>query len=215
MTKDVHKGQPVAIYGDDLDSSELIVIMLHGRGATADGLLPLAEALHQPGIRFLMPQAARDYWYPNSAFASVESNQPDLDSALNLISELVDDLQQEGFGDDQIVFGGFSQGACLASEFVARNARPYAGLFVFSGALIGPPGSSRDYQGEFEEMPVFIGGSDVDPWVSHDLLEETAQVFRGMGAEVDFQTYPGMGHTVNQDELDRVGALLVSRMDDQ
>ncbi len=109
----------------------------------------------------------------------------------------------------QIAFGGFSQGACLAAEYVARHARRYAALFVFSGALIGPKGASRNYPGSLAGMPVFIGGSDVDPWVAHNLLSETAGVFREMGAEVDFRTYRGMGHTVNQDEIDSARAMLL------
>lgn len=186
--------------------------MLHGRGATAEGLRPLADALMLPGLRFHMPQAARDYWYPQSAFAPIDANQPDLDSALSLIDNLVGALHEAGVADGQIIFGGFSQGACLAAEYVARNARPYGGLFVFSGALIGPEGTPRDYPGDFEGMPVFIGGSDADPWVAHHLLEQTAQVFQSLDAQVDFQTYPGMGHTINQDEIDRVRSLLKTNL---
>jgi glyoxalase family protein len=113
-----------------------------------------------------------------------------------------------GFSNQQIALGGFSQGACLAAEYAARNANHYAGLFVFSGALIGPEGHPRDYPGSFDGMPVFIGGSDVDPWVSHDLMRESAQVFERMDAEVDFRTYPGMAHTINQDEINAVREIL-------
>jgi glyoxalase family protein len=129
-------------------------------------------------------------------------------SALALIDNLVDTTHEEGFSNEQIFFGGFSQGACLASEYVARNAQKYGGLFVFSGALIGPKGMLRNYPGSFEKMPVFIGGSDVDPWVSHDLIIDTASVFRRMGAEVDFRTYPGMTHTINADEISCVREML-------
>jgi predicted esterase len=118
------------------------------------------------------------------------------------------DARQAGYADEQVVLGGFSQGACLASEYVARNPLKYGGLFVFSGALIGPPGTPRDYPGSLLGMPVFIGGSDVDPWVPHDLLTETASVFQRMNAEVDLRTYPGMAHTVNQDEIDAVRTML-------
>ena len=113
-----------------------------------------------------------------------------------------------GFSDEQIALGGFSQGGCLTAEYAARNAKKYAGLFIFSGALIGPKGIPRNYTGFFDGMPVFIGSSDTDPWVSHDLIVDTARVFEDMGAEVDFRTYPGMAHIINQDEIDAVRSLL-------
>ena len=128
-------------------------------------------SLQLEGVRFLLPQAALNRWYPQTAFGPLEANEPDLSSALALIDTLVADCHSKGFSDQQIAFGGFSQGACLASEYAARNARKYAGLFVFSGALIGPQGMPRNYAGSFEKMPVFIGGSDVDPWVSYGLIQ--------------------------------------------
>jgi predicted esterase len=209
MNENIHQGQRVIKMGAKIDDAKLIVILLHGRGATAESMLPIAEALQMDGIRFMVPQAALNRWYPNTAFGPLETNEPDLSSALGVVDSLVKEAHENGFSDQQIVFGGFSQGACLAAEYLARNARKYAGLFVFSGALIGPKGMPRNYPGSFDGMPVFIGGSDVDPWVAHDLLSETATVFEKMGADVDFRTYPGMGHTVNQDEIDRVRALLL------
>ena len=188
----------------------MIVILLHGRGSSAEAMLPIAEALSVEGARFTIPQAALNRWYPQTAFGPLEANEPDLSSALANIDTLLSEAHANGFSDQQIVFGGFSQGACLASEYVARNAKKYAGLFVLSGALIGPKGTPRNYPGSFDNMPVFIGGSDVDPWVSHDLISDTASVFQKMGADVDFRTYPGMAHTVNQDEIDSVQAMLAS-----
>jgi predicted esterase len=208
MTENIHQGQPVIEYGAEIKDANLFVILLHGRGATADSMVPIAEALSMDGVRFVIPQAGLNRWYPQTAFGPLEANEPDLSSALATINNLVETAHSNGFTDQQIAFGGFSQGACLASEYVARNARKYAGLFVFSGALIGPQGTPRNYPGNFDEMPVFIGGSDVDPWVSHDLLKDTTAVFEKMGAQVDFRTYSGMAHTINQDEIDRVRAML-------
>ncbi len=204
MATNIHHRQPVINMSAELEDAELIVILLHGRGATAEAMMPIAEALHMEGVSFLIPQAALNRWYPNTAFGPLEANEPDLSSALGTVDSLVKEAHEKGFSDQQIAFGGFSQGACLASEYVARNARKYAGLFIFSGALIGPKGMPRNYPGSFDQMPVFIGGSDVDPWVAHDLISATANVFEKMGASVDFHTYPGMGHTVNQDEIDGV-----------
>jgi predicted esterase len=208
MAENIHQGQPVIRFGEEFENAKLVVILLHGRGATAESMLPVAEALQMDGTSFMVPQAASNRWYPNSAFMPLEANEPDLSSALELAHSLVNQLREEGFSDQQLVFGGFSQGACLAAEYVARHASKYGGLFVFSGALIGPKGMRRNYTGSFGGMPVFIGGSDVDPWVAHDLLSETASVFERMGADVDFRTYPGMGHTVNQDEIESVRAML-------
>lgn len=210
MTADIHHGQPVINFGAEINNANLIVILLHGRGSSAETMLPIAEALSVEGARFTIPQAALNRWYPQTAFGPLEANEPDLSSALANIDALLNEARVKGFSDQQIAFGGFSQGACLASEYVARNAKKYAGLFVLSGALIGPPGMPRNYPGSFDNMPVFIGGSDVDPWVSHDLISDTASVFQKMGADVDFRTYPGMAHTVNQDEIDSVQAMLVN-----
>jgi glyoxalase family protein len=208
MTSDIHQGQPVITIEAEDNQTNLVVILLHGRGSTAEAMLAMADALSMREVGFRIPQAALNRWYPQSAFGPLELNEPDLSSALAFIDRLVENTHEEGFSDQQIVFGGFSQGACLASEYVARNARRYGGLFVFSGALIGPPGMPRNYPGSFEAMPVFIGGSDVDPWVSHDLISDTASEFQKMGAKVDFRTYPGMAHTINQDEIDAVRAML-------
>lgn len=208
MTENIHQGQPVLQFGKPLEKAELVVILLHGRGATAESMLPIARELQMNGASIQVPQAALNRWYPNSAFGSLETNEPDLSSALETIDSLVKNAREKGFSDQQIAFGGFSQGACLASEYVARNARKYAGLFIFSGALIGPKGIPRNYPGSFDGMPVFIGSSDVDPWVEHDLLKDTASVFEKMGADVDFRTYPGMAHTVNKDEIEAVRTML-------
>jgi predicted esterase len=171
-------------------------------------MLPIAEALQGEDIRYLIPQAAMNRWYPKTAFGPLEANQPDLTSALERVHQLVSDIQHQQIGTQQIVLGGFSQGACLAAEYAVCNPDRYGGVFVFSGALIGPPGTIWKPKGDFKGMPVFIGGSDVDPWIDHALMTEMALVFEDMGAEVDFQTYPGMAHTINEDQIRRVRMLL-------
>jgi predicted esterase len=208
MIANIHNGQPVINYGVEIGDADLIVILLHGRGSSAQDMLPIAGALSLDRARFIIPQAGLNRWYPQTAFGPLEANEPDLSSALGIIDQQVEGANLAGFSDQQIALGGFSQGACLAAEYAARNARRYAGLFVFSGALIGPKDAPRDYPGSFDNMPVFIGGSDVDPWVSYDLFNDTVKVFEQMGAAVDFQVYPGMAHTINQDEMDRVRAML-------
>jgi len=210
MTENIHQGGAVLRFGEELRNANLVVILLHGRGATAESLLPLAEALQMDGTSFMVPQAALNRWYPNTAFGPLEANEPDLSSALEVVATLVKDARRNGFSDEQISFGGFSQGACLAAEYVARNAGKFAGLFILSGALIGPRNVTYDYPGSFDGMPVFIGSSDADPWVDQELLSKTAGLFEKMGASVDLRFYTNMGHTVNQDEIDTVRAMLVN-----
>lgn len=208
MSENVHQGQPRVDFGDTLGDAERIVILLHGRGATAQSMVGLAQALYVQGTRFLMPQAFQNRWYPKTAFGPVEPNEPDLSSALQVIGDLITELQASGVSQEQIVLGGFSQGACLAAEYLTRNPARLGGLFIFSGALIGPPGESRQTNEGLEGMPIFIGGSDNDPWVRKDLFHEAERILRIQGAEVFLIIYPGMGHTVNEDEIQRVKSMI-------
>lgn len=204
----IHENQPVIRIGENIVDATVAVILLHGRGGSAQSMVPLANTINPGGVFFLIPQAANNTWYPNTAFGPTEMNEPDLSSALSKVGLLVDEVKQKGISENRILFGGFSQGACLASEYVVRNPGKYGGLFVLSGALIGPRGQPRNDPGYFDHMPVFIGASDVDPWVSYDLVSQTAHVFERMGANLDFRTYPGMDHTVNQDEIEAVKTLI-------
>ena len=210
MGQNIHQGQKILRFGADRTEAETAVILLHGRGATAESMLPLINALSLEKANFIIPQAGLNRWYPNSAFAPIESNEPDLTWALEQVGAVISMVQEEGYSENQIALGGFSQGACLALEYAARNPRSYAGVFAFTGALIGPPDDPRDYTGRFDGVPVFIGGSDVDPWVNHDLMVRTAGVFEEMGARVDFRTYAGMSHTINEDEINAVREMLLS-----
>lgn len=208
MNADIHQNQSVIHVGPKLEGAKLAVILLHGRGANAESMLGIVDALGMKTVSFLIPQAALNRWYPKTAFGPLEANEPDLSSALAKVNSLVNIVKENGLSEEQIAFGGFSQGACLAAEYVARNPRKYAGLFVLSGALIGPKGMNRSVKGGFNGMPVFIGGSDVDPWVAPDLLNATASFFKKRGADVVYRIYPGMTHTVNQEEIDMTRKML-------
>lgn len=210
MRDNIHVAQPVKRLGTDLKDAKLVVLLLHGRGTDADSMVPIARILEMKDVHFILPQATSNRWYPQSAFSPIEENEPDLSYALERIDMLVQELMSNGMAYEQIVFGGFSQGACLTSEYVARNARRYGGLFVFSGALIGPPGTSRDYPGSLDGTPIFIGGSDVDPWIPNYAIHETVATFERMNAEVDFRVYPGMAHTVNQEEINAARDMLIN-----
>jgi predicted esterase len=184
------------------------VILLHGRGDSADGILGLAREIDMPDVAYVAPQAARHTWYPYSFLAPFERNEPALGSALRVLSEQVAILGEQGFGPERVVLMGFSQGACLSLEFAARHARRYAGVVALSGGLMGPAGTPRPYAGGFDETPLFLGCSDVDPHIPLDRVRESADVCRRLGADVDERIYPGMAHTVNDDEIRAVRALL-------
>lgn len=204
----LHQGQPVVSAGQPLDQAQAALILLHGRGATAAGIVLLAEELHNPAFAYLAPQAANNTWYPYTFLAPMEQNEPWLSAALGRVGEMVAQVETAGIPAERIVLGGFSQGACLASEFMARHARRYGGLLAFSGGLIGPPGTPRAYTGDLEGTPVFLGCSDVDAHIPKVRVEETASVLQGMGAQVALRLYPGMGHTINADEIAQARTLL-------
>jgi predicted esterase len=206
--KNIHQNQPLLTLGDTSNHAERVVILLHGRGATAESMLPIVEALEIEKTRYLIPQAAENRWYPQTAFGPLDVNEPDLSSALQVVEDLIKQVKKEGYDGTQIFLGGFSQGACLAAEFLVRNPAKYGGVFVLSGALIGPPDQPRNPSGDLKGTEVFIGGNDLDPWVKEPLFHEAARIFTSLGAEVDLQIYPGLGHTISMDEIQKVRGLL-------
>jgi phospholipase/carboxylesterase len=190
--------------GADLDSARAAVVFVHGRGATAESILTLANEIKtddSAGLAFLAPQAPGNTWYPYSFLAPVAQNEPDLSNALETLADLFDELENHGLSPERVALVGFSQGACLSLEFVARHARRYGGVMGLSGGLIGPPGSPRDYAGTLDGTPVFLGCSNVDPHIPEARVRETALVLENLGAQVAMRIYQGMGHTVNEDEL--------------
>lgn len=186
----------------------LAVVLCHGRGGRAEDMLSLAEHLRVPRGVFVAPQAADLTWYPNRFLAPLERNEPHLSSALGLLGAIVEELEGAGTPSRRQVLLGFSQGGCLALEFAGRHARRWGGAVGLSAGLIGPPAHRWDFPGSLDGTPVFLGCSDRDPHVPEERLHESARELERIGGVVDLQIYPGMGHTVNQDELDRVQRLL-------
>ena len=205
-----HENQPVLRAGRPLAEAQAALILVHGRGATAASILELADYLPHPAMAYLAPQAAGNTWYPYSFLMPMEQNEPHLSSALARLASLLGDVERAGIPAERVVLAGFSQGACLASEFVARHAQRYGGLLVFSGGLIGPPGTPRAYEGTLGDTPVFLGCSDVDPHIPLARVNETAEVMARLGAAVDKRIYPRFGHTINQDEIDAAAALVAT-----
>jgi predicted esterase len=184
------------------------MILIHGRGASAESILQLARELDGPGFAFLAPQASGYTWYPYSFLAPIEQNEPFLSSALGLVGTAVEQALDAGVPSERLMLLGFSQGACLTLEFTARNPRRYGGVVGLTGGLIGPDETPRDYPGSLGGTPVFLGTSDPDPHVPVARVEETARVLERMGARVTTRVYPGRGHTVNEDELEHVRLMM-------
>ena len=205
-----HAGQPVLNAGKPLGQSAVAVIMVHGRGAGPENILDLVPALGRTDVTFLAPAAANRTWYPYSFMADAAKNEPHLSSALSVLGALVPEVEGAGVARDHIVLLGFSQGACLATEFAIRNASRLGGIAAFSGGAIGPPGTTWNGAGRFDGTPIFFGCSDVDAHVPADRVRESADVCARMGAEVTTRIYPGMGHLVNDDEIAWARALLDS-----
>jgi phospholipase/carboxylesterase len=203
-----HQSQPVLTTGEGIEHAKAAMVMIHGRGATADSILSLADELAHPDFAYLAPQAPGNTWYPNRFMTPIASNEPYLSSGLATISGILNRLSEAGIPHERTVLLGFSQGACLALEFAARHARRYGGVVGLSGGLIGPDGTPRNYPGSLAGTPVFLGCSDVDFHITRERVLHTADVLRGLGGEVTMRLYPNMGHTINQDEIDAVRDLM-------
>jgi predicted esterase len=187
------------------------MVMVHGRGASAESILTLAPALAGPGVAFLAPQAGGsqgNQWYPYGFMAPIERNEPGISSGMRAIERVLTQIGAAGIPPAWTLLLGFSQGACLASEFMARHARRYGGLAVLSGGLIGPDGTPRNYPGSLEGTPVFLGCSDVDSHIPAARVRESGEVLERLGGEVTLRLYPGMGHMVNDDEIEAVRAMV-------
>jgi phospholipase/carboxylesterase len=206
--KGPHQDQPVLTVGERLTDAVAAMVMVHGRGATAQSILTLADVLFRSDWIYLAPQAAGHAWYPNSFLAPIPSNEPGITSGMQAISDLLDEIAAGGIPAERTVLLGFSQGACLTLEYAARHARRYGGIACLSGGLIGPDVTPRDYQGSLAGTPVFMGCSDVDFHIPVERVHSSAGIVRGLGADVTLRIYPGMGHTVNEDEIEHVRRLM-------
>ena len=189
-------------------AARLTMILVHGRGASAADILGVAGEIGADDVAYVAPDAPGRTWYPYSFLVPLEQNEPQLSSALDTLHRIVADLGRQGVTTDRIGLLGFSQGACLSLEYVARHPTRYAAVVGFSGGLIGPPGTPRRYAGSLDGTPVFLGCSDIDPHIPLARVHETRDVLTALGAMVDERIYPSMGHTINRDELDAARRLL-------
>ncbi|HEY4010228.1 MAG TPA: dienelactone hydrolase family protein [Acidobacteriaceae bacterium] len=205
---DPHADREVHSTGVPLKEAKGAVVLLHGRGGSAEDILSLAGPLYAEGVAYLAPQAAGYTWYPNSFLAPREANEPFLSSALAKIGSVVASIEAAGISRDRIAIAGFSQGACLATEFVASNAARYAGVIAFTGGLIGPPDADLHHEGSLAGTPALFLSGDPDPHVPWQRVQASAAELERMGAVVMARRYPGRPHTITADELHLARTLI-------
>jgi predicted esterase len=202
--------RPVLQAGAAVDHAAAAMVMLHGRGAMAQDILTNVPLLNDPDFAYLAPQAHQNAWYPHPFLAPLQDNEPDLSASLAMISDIITHITTAGISPERIILFGFSQGACLALEYAARHAWPYGGVVGLSGGLIGPDGLARNDRGSLGGCPVFLGCSDVDPYIPKYRVEHAAETLSQLGGEVTLRLYPNMEHTINDDEIDTIRALMAA-----
>lgn len=205
---DPHRDQPVRTLGAPLAQAAAAIVLLHGRGASAEDILGLAGEMYDERVAYLAPQAADHRWYPYSFMAPIAENEPWLSSALAKVAAVVQLAVDGGVSLEHIFVCGFSQGACLSTEFIARNPARYGGLVAFTGGLIGPAGADLHHAGNLAGMPALFSSGDPDPHVPWSRVLESAKQFTAMGAEVETQRYPGRPHTVLHQEIESARELI-------
>jgi len=210
---DPHADQPLVTAGTALETADAAAVLVHGRGATARSIVQMGQQLHADGLALLAPQAAGNTWYPNPFTAPVEHNEPGRTSGLNAIDNAIQTATDAEIPTERVLVLGFSQGGCLASEFVVRNPRRYGGLAALSGGLIGESVDPDEYEGDLAGTPAFLGCSDVDPHIPEQRVHETADSLRHLGADVTTRIYEGMGHGVNEDEIAFVREMAAELVD--
>lgn len=205
-----HQNEKTVFAGADPEKATAAMILIHGRGATAESILTLTNEFEVGSILYAAPQAAGFQWYPYSFLAPPERNEPGLSSGLQAVFDIVSDLESKGIKKQKIILAGFSQGACLASEFLARHPARYGGLIAFSGGLVGDEVSAGNYKDSLYGTPCFLGCSNIDPHIPLERVHETENILRGMGGDVTAKIYKGMGHTINQDEIEEAQIVINS-----
>ena len=203
-----HGGATILLSGSRVEDARGAMLLVHGRGATADDIIALREEWSAEGFAFVAPQAAESTWYPRTFLAPLDQNEPHLSSGLALLGAIVDELSDRGIPAERQILLGFSQGGCLTLEFAGRFARRRGGVVGLSAGLIGPPGRRWDFSGSLDRTPTFLGCSDTDPHIPRARVEESAAELKRIGGEVDLRIYPALGHTVNRDELSHVQGII-------
>ena len=198
----------VVTAGKDLGEAKKALIMLHGRGGSAEDILTLASHLNVENYALLAPQATNNTWYPASFMAPTAQNEPWLRSAISTVGKTVQQVEAAGIPAENIYFFGFSQGACLTLEYLARNARQYGGAAAIIGGLIGQEINLSNYKGDFKKTPIFIGTSNPDFHVPIERVYITERILSKMNATVKLKEYPNFGHSIHPDEIKQINQLI-------
>jgi phospholipase/carboxylesterase len=199
--------------GTELEDARAAMVLVHGRGATAQSIVTMAESLHRPGVALLAPQARNGTWYPRSFLEPVQLNEPGRTHGLAAVDDAVERAGEADIPPERTVVLGFSQGGCLASEYVARTPRRYGGAVAFSGGLIGESVDPDDFEGDLDGTPCFLGCSDSDPHIPVERVRATAAVLDRLNGDVETRIYEGMGHGVNDDEREYVRGMVADLLD--
>jgi phospholipase/carboxylesterase len=205
---DLHRTHPIVTEGEPLESAKAVMIMIHGRGASAQDILTLTDHFNGEGFAYLALQATNSTWYPQRFIVPQEGNEPWLSSAKARVGDAIQMVLDAGFSHDKIILLGFSQGACLATEYPARNPNRYGGIIALSGGLIGTDDEITGYIGTLDNTPVFLGCSDVDFHIPKERVQATAEALESIGGDVTVKLYTGMGHTINEDEVEHVKQIM-------
>lgn len=212
MSANPHLALPAKRSGPAIEDVRFVAILIHGRTQSSSDMQAIASRLNLAGMPCIAIDAADNSWYPNQFMEPVEKNQPRLDYALERLDHLVSNLNERGVSNEHVAIVGFSQGACLACEYIFRKQRPFAALVAFTGGLVGPEDTQWKTPLCLDRMPVFLSNGDQDPWVPLDRTRQTQEVFKAMGAHAELKVYPGRHHEVSDDEITTVRALLQRAM---
>ena len=207
MSEHPHGNQKVLFRGN-INSAKFAMILIHGRGASAESILSLTAEFNQDNYLFAAPQANGNTWYPYSFLAPIQDNEAGITSGLKVIGDLIEKLNKSGIPESEIILLGFSQGACLTLEYAARNAKSYKGVIGLSGGLIGNKIEEKRYSGSFENCPVFLGCSDIDPHIPLERVYQTETIMKKLNASAIKRIYKNMGHAINEDELNFISSLM-------
>lgn len=208
-TIEPHKGERILYSGSDLESAKRAMILIHGRGATAESILSLSNEFNLEDTIFVAPQARDCAWYPYRFIEARAKNEPGITSGLTLINSIIAALNESGIENNSISLLGFSQGACLTIDYALRYPKKYAGVFVLSGGLIGDVINPNDYKGDLENTPIFFGCSNIDFHIPEVRVNESAEITKSLNADVTVKIYENMGHTINEDEIEIINSILL------
>ncbi len=208
MLNHIHGNEKILFEGADINSAKSAMILIHGRGSTAESILTLTNEFNTSSYIFAAPQANGNTWYPYSFLFPVQENEPGLSSGLKVIDDLINKLNSSGISSDEIILLGFSQGACLTLEYAAENAKKFKGVIGLSGGLVGDKLDRKRYSGSFEQTPVFLGCSNIDFHIPEERVNQSAKLMEELGASVTKRIYNGMGHTINEDEINFVKSIM-------